>query len=214
MGRSAVTAHLGVSLDGFAAGLNPRYEAPVGTGGMRLHDWLLPTRAWHSHRGEVGGEESADSAVLDEAMSGIGAYIMGRRMFGGAQGPWDLDWRGWWGEKPAFGTPVFVLTHHPREPLKLLGGTTFKFVTAGVQEALAQAKESAGERNVSVAGGPSVVQQFLRAGLLDEITIHLSPVLLGGGRRLFENIQGVKLEQARVVSSRTVTHITYRVVSS
>ncbi|WP_030246067.1 dihydrofolate reductase family protein [Streptomyces sp. NRRL S-350] len=209
---TAVTAHIGMSLDGFAAGPHQSPQHPVGVGGMRLHQWLLGTRAWYEHRGQEGGEESADSEVLAQAMRGIGAYIMGRRMFGGGAGPWDPSWRGWWGEEPAFHAPVFVLTHHPREPLEMKGGTTFTFVTDGIESALEQARVAAAGRDVSLAGGAKVVQQYLAAGLLDELTIHLRPILLGSGERLLENAGDPVLEPRKVVATDLATHITYRVV--
>ncbi|MFD4945436.1 dihydrofolate reductase family protein [Streptomyces sp. NPDC058239] len=209
---SALTTHIGMSLDGFAAGPHQSAENPVGVGGMRLHQWLIGTRAWYEHRGLEGGEESVDSKVLSDAMHGIGSYIMGRRMFGGGDGPWDVSWRGWWGEEPAFHAPVFVLTHHPREPLVLKGGTTFTFVTDGIHSALERARESAGGQNVSIAGGAKVVQQYLAAGLLDELTIHLRPIVLGAGERLLESVGDPVLEPMDVVSSAEATHIRYRVV--
>ncbi|MBB5158769.1 dihydrofolate reductase family protein [Saccharopolyspora phatthalungensis] len=209
---SAVSCHLGMSLDGFAAGPNQSPKDPVGVGGMRLHQWVFPTRAWHEHRGLEGGARSVDSEVLAEVIQGIGAYIMGRRMFGGGDGPWDESWRGWWGEEPSFHAPVFVLTHHPREPLEMRGGTTFTFVTDGIESALRQARKAAGDRDVSIAGGAQTVQQFLAAGLLDELFIHLVPIVLGAGERLLDNVGNPTLEPVTVVPSEAVTHIKYRVV--
>ncbi|MBU3068166.1 dihydrofolate reductase family protein [Nocardia sp. NEAU-G5] len=209
---AAVTTHIGLSLDGFATGPNPDQQNPIGVGGMRLHQWLLPTRAWHEHRGLEGGADSVDSEVLAGAVDGIGAYIMGRGMFGGGAGPWDMGWRGWWGEEPAFRTSVYVLTHHPREPLEMKGGTTFTFVTGGIESALEQARAAAGDLDVSIAGGAHVVQQYLAAGLLDEMLIHLSPIVLGAGRRLLNNVGDPALEQIEVIPSDTVTHIRYRIV--
>ncbi|MET8875624.1 dihydrofolate reductase family protein [Nocardia sp. NPDC004604] len=208
----AVTAHIGMSLDGFAAGPNQSPENPVGVGGMRLHQWLLSTRAWHEHWGREGGAESVDSEVLAETLHGVGAYIMGRKMFGGGDGPWDTSWRGWWGDEPAFHAPVFVLTHHPREPLVMKGGTTFIFVTDGIESALDQARETAADQDVSLTGGANLVRQFLAAELLDELYIHLSPILLGSGERLLDDVGTPTLEQIKVVASDKVTHIKYRVV--
>ncbi|MFE2335175.1 dihydrofolate reductase family protein [Streptomyces coelicoflavus] len=209
---TVLTTHIGMSLDGFAAGPDQSAQHPVGVGGMRLHQWLLGTRAWYEHRGLEGGEDSVDSRVLAEAMRGIGSYIMGRRMFGGAAGPWDTGWRGWWGDEPSFQAPVFVLTHHPREPLVMKGGTTFTFVTEGIHAALEQAREASGDRTVSIAGGAKVVQQYLAAGLLDEMTIHLRPIVLGTGERLLENVGDPVLEPVEAVHSAKATHIRYRVV--
>jgi dihydrofolate reductase len=142
---------------------------------------------------------------------GIGAYIMGRNMFGGGPGPWQDDWRGWWGENPPYHTPVFVLTHHPREPLEMEGGTTFHFVTEGIEAALERAREAAGDQDVMLAGGADVVQQYLRAGLVDELFLHVAPVVLGGGRRLLENVGDARLEQVDVIPSPYAVHVRYRV---
>ena len=200
-----------MSLDGFAAGPNQSLDAPLGEGGERLHEWALATSAWREAHGREGGERNADAEVIEKANAGIGAHIMGRRMFGGGEGPWDESWRGWWGEDPPFHAPVYVLTHHPREPLEMEGGTTFHFVTDGIEAALEQAQAAAGDQDVHVAGGASAVRQYLAAGLLDELHLHIVPVLLGGGDRLLDGAGDPKLEPVEVVASPGVTHVRYRV---
>jgi dihydrofolate reductase len=209
---SNVTCQISISLDGFVAGRNQSLENPIGEGGMRLHEWAFATASWQAQHGSGGGERNADSEVVDEVTQGVGAYIMGRKMFGGGDGPWDEAWRGWWGEDPPYHTPVYVLTHHPREPLAMDGGTTFCFVTDGIESALAQARAVAGEDDVSIAGGASCVRQYLAAGLLDELYLHVVPVVLGAGERLLEGIGDPTLEPIEVVASPTVTHVKYRVV--
>jgi dihydrofolate reductase len=207
-----VTCQISVSLDGYAAGPNQSLENPIGDGGMRLHEWVFATASWRSMEGLEGGESNPDSEVLTEVMSGNGAYIMGRNMFGGGTGPWDESWTGWWGDDPPYHVPVFVLTTHPREPLTMQGGTTFTFVTDGIDSALAQARAAAGEANVSIAGGASTVRQFLRAGHLDKLYLHLVPIVLGSGERLLEDVGDPRFELLAVVDSPTVTHLKYRVV--
>ena len=207
-----VTCQISVSLDGFVAGPNQSLDNPIGEGGLRLHEWIFATEGWRRMEGMDGGERGGDSDVVAEVMSGNGAYIMGRNMFGGGSGPWDESWTGWWGEDPPYHVPVFVLTHHPREPLTMLGGTTFHFVTDGIESALAQARAVAGDDDVSIAGGASAVRQYLRAGLLDELYLHLVPVILGSGERLLEDVGDPTLELAKVVASPTVTHLKYRVI--
>ena len=207
-----MTSQLSVSLDGYVAGPNQSLDNPLGEGGMRLHQWVFATESWREQHGESGGERNVDSEIAAEMMQGNGAYIMGRKMFGGGGGAWDEDWKGWWGDDPPYHTPVFVLTHHPREPLKMEGGTTFTFVTDGVESALEQALAAAGDKNVSIAGGASTVDQFLAAGLLDELQLHIAPVVLGAGERLFQNAGEPDLEQVEAIGSPTVTHVKYRVV--
>lgn len=187
---SRLRLRIGMSLDGYSAGPNQSVDHPMGVGGMALHQWILPLAAWRSHMGLEGGITNASSAVVEDAVAGVGATIMGRNMFGGHPGPWDPNapWRGWWGETPPFGQPVFVLTHHPREPLVMQGGTTFHFVTDGIESALERAREAAQGANVLLGGGANAAQQYLRAGLVDEIILSLAPVLLGRGERHFENI--------------------------
>jgi dihydrofolate reductase len=211
MGMSIVSCQITVSLDGFVAGPDQSLENPLGVGGERLHEWALATEAWRAQHGHAGGERSPDSEVVEEVVAGVGAYVMGRNMFGGGHGPWDESWCGWWGEDPPFHTPVFVLTHHPREPLEMQGGTTFHFVTDGIESALSQARAAAGDDAVSIAGGAATVQQYLAAGLLDELYLHIAPVILGAGARLLENVGDPVLEPVKVVASPAVTHIKYRV---
>lgn len=206
-----VTCQISISLDGFVAGPNQSLDNPIGVGGMRLHEWVFATAAWRRRQGEEGGEDGPDSEIVDELNQGVGAYIMGRNMFGGGSGPWDEDWKGWWGDEPPYHVPVFVLTHHPREPLTMLGGTIFNFVTDGIESALEKAHAAAGDRNVSIAGGASAIRQYLAAGKLDELYLHIVPVVLGAGERLLEDVGDPVLEPAKVVASPAVTHIMYRI---
>jgi dihydrofolate reductase len=211
---SAVRFQLSISLDGYIAGPDQSEENPLGVGGMALHEWVLPLEAWRRQHGLEGGEVNASTPVVEEVQSNVGATVMGRNMFGGGPGPWKEDppWTGWWGDNPPFHTQVYVLTHHPREPLEMDGGTTFIFVTDGIDSALDQAKLAAGERDVLLGGGASVAQQYLVAGLIDEFELHLVPVLLGNGERLLENVGDLELEQVRAIEAPGVTHIKYRVV--
>jgi dihydrofolate reductase len=209
---SSVTCHIAISLDGFVAGPNQSLDNPIGEGGMRLHQWAFATDSWRKQQGLDGGERTPDSEVVDDVVSGVGAYIMGRKMFGGGDGPWDETWTGWWGEDPPYHTPVFVLTHHSREPLAMQGGTIFNFVTDGIESALEQARAAAGDKVVSIAGGASTVQQYLAAGMLDELYLHIVPVILGAGERLLEDIGDPTLQPVSVTASPTVTHVKYRVV--
>jgi dihydrofolate reductase len=192
-----VTCDSGVSLDGFSAGPDQSLDDPLGKGAERIHRWMFE-------------EPEANKAERD-AIVEAGAYIMGRHMFCPDRGEWDLDWRGWWGEDPPYHAPVFVLGHREREPLEMQGGTTFHFVTDGIEAAMERAKEAAGDRTVSIAGGASTVQQYLRAGLIDELRLHIAPVILGSGERLLDGVGDLKLEQVAVTNSELVTHITYRV---
>jgi dihydrofolate reductase len=207
---------LAVSLDGFVAGPDQSEENPLGVGGLELHQWVFPLEVWRRQQGEVGGEVNASTLVVEEAQSNVGATVMGRKMFGGGPGPWSEDpsWNGWWGDNPPYHTPVFVLTHHPREPLEMEGGTTFFFVTDGIESAFQQAKQAAGGRDVLLAGGANLVQQYLAAGLVDEFELHLVPVLLGDGERLFENVGDLKVRQVRAIEAPGVTHIKYRVAKA
>jgi dihydrofolate reductase len=200
-----------MSLDGYVAGPNQSLDNPIGEGGLRLHEWVFSTASWRRRQGQEGGEDGPDSEVAAEVADGIGAYIMGRKMFGGGPGEWDLGWKGWWGPDPPYHVSVFVLTHHPREPLTMEGGTTFNFVTDGIEPAMKQAQAAAGDQKVSIAGGASTVQQFLAAGLLDELYLHIAPVVLGAGERLFDGVGDPVLEPVKVVASPAVTHIKYRV---
>ena len=206
------TCHMSISLDGFVAGPNQSLDNPLGEGGLRLHEWVFPTASWRRQQGQEGGVEGADSDVAHEVSQGVGAYIMGRKMFGGGSGDWDRNWKGWWGPNPPYHTPVFVLTHHPREPLPMQGGTTFTFVTDGIASALEQAQAAAGDKIVSIAGGASAVRQYLAAGQLDELYLHIAPVILGAGERLLEGVGDPVLEPVKVVASPAVTHIKYRIV--
>jgi dihydrofolate reductase len=208
---SKVSSQLSISLDGYVAGPNQSLENPIGEGGMRLHEWAFATDTWNEQHGIDGGGRSADSEVAAEMMQGIGAFIMGRNMFGADRGDHDPSWRGWWGEDPPYHAPVYVLTHYEREPLEMQGGTTFHFVTGGIESALDQARAAAGDQDVSIAGGASTVNQYLAAGLLDELYLHVAPVVLGGGERLLENVGDPTLEPVKVVASPAVTHIKYRV---
>jgi dihydrofolate reductase len=209
-----VASDISMSLDGFIAGPNPTVEEPLGAGGEGLHEWAFGLASFRERHGRRGGETGVDDDVLAETFQSVGATVMGRRMFGGGEGPWGEDpWEGWWGDDPPFRVPVFVLTHHAREPLRKQGGTTFTFVTDGVEAAVGQAKAAAGERDVSVAGGASVIQQCIGAGLLDELQVHVVPILLGGGTPLFagSDATGVELEKTRAVDSPGVTHLRFRV---
>ena len=191
-----VVCDIAVSVDGFAAGPNQTEDKAFGDGPVEeLHAWFED-------------EENAD--VLDQIV-GAGAYVMGRNMFGPVRGEWDRDWRGWWGEDPPYHAPVFVLTHHPRDPLPMAGGTTFTFVTDGIESALNQARAAAGDRDVAIAGGAGTVNQYLAAGLLDELRLHIAPVVLGSGERLFDGMSGRTIEQVSVRPARRVTHVTYRI---
>jgi dihydrofolate reductase len=202
-----------MSLDGFIAGPNQSEANPLGEGGMQLHQWAFGLAAWRKSHGQDGGEVNASTRVLEESLENLGATVMGRNMFGGV-GPWgENPWDGWWGDDPPFHTPVFIVTHHAREPVSKDGGTTFTFVTDGIESALEQAREAAGGKDVALGGGASVAQQYLKAGLIDEMQIHVVPVLLGDGARLFEHLDGteVELECTRAVEAPGVTHLTYRV---
>jgi dihydrofolate reductase len=211
---SQVTAQISISLDGFVAGPNQSLENPIGENGLRLHQWVFETASWRREHGLDGGEANADSDLVDGLVKDVGAYIMGRGMFGGGRGPWDESWSGWWGDDPPFHVPVFVLTHHPRRPLALRGGTTFTFVTDGIEAALDRARAAAGAKQVTIAGGARAVQQYLAAGLLDELYLHVVPVVLGAGERLLEHVGDPRLTPVEVVHSPAVTHIRYRVDAS
>jgi dihydrofolate reductase len=196
---SKVTAAISVSADGYAAGPNQSADKPFGEGAVdQLHRWMF----------ETPEENSAEIEALTDA----GAFIMGRNMFGPIRGAWDLDWQGWWGPEPPYHKPVFVLTHHARPDLPMDGGTTFHFVTGGIEEALERARQAAGEAPVSIAGGATTVNQYLAAGLLDELTLHIAPVTLGAGARVFDGVPGLKLEQIGGRTASQVTHVHYRAV--
>jgi dihydrofolate reductase len=205
-------ANISMSLDGYAAGPGQSLEQPLGKDGEELHEWALATQSWRGAHGREGGESGLDDEWIKAATENVGATIMGRNMFGPVRGSWEgEDWNGWWGDEPPFHTPVFVLTHHAREPLELEGGTTFHFVTDGIQAALERALEAAGGKDVTIGGGASTVQQYLRAGLVDELTVHVAPVLLGGGRRLFDDLDGgpVGLQPVELEASPAAAHFRF-----
>jgi dihydrofolate reductase len=206
---------ISISLDGFVAGPNPSLEQPLGEGGELLHEWAFAATSWRERHGLEGGETNADSDVIDESLRATGAVVMGRKMFSGGEGPWANDPRadGWWGDDPPFHVPVFVLTHQARETKVMEGGTSFTFVTDGIEAALWEARAAAGDEDVHLAGGASVVQQYLKAGLLDELHIHLAHVLLGEGVSLFDRlgIEPLGLGAPRVVASPAVTHLRFQV---
>jgi dihydrofolate reductase len=211
---SKVRVHIAVSADGYVAGPNQSEENPLGEGGEDLHNWMLELKAWREPHGREGGEVNANTQIFEEAHDNIGAEIMGRGKFGPpGGGPWpDEPWNGWWGEDPPFHMPVFVVTHHEREPLTLTD-TTFTFVTDGIDAALKQATEAAGGKDVYIGGGADIINQYLAAGLVDELEIHVSPLVLGGGERLFDGVgPDLKLEQLRAVEAPGVAHLKYRVV--
>jgi dihydrofolate reductase len=206
---------ISMSVDGFVAGPDPTPDDPLGRGGEQLHEWILGLASWRDPHGLEGGETTPDDDVVREGIGRTGAVIMGRRMYSGGSGPWEQDpnAEGWWGEDPPFTTEVFVLTHHPRERKPMPAGNGFTFVTDGFEAALEQARAAAGEKDVLVAGGGEAAQQYLAAGLIDEIQLHVPPVTLGGGVRLFPAGAPVgALEIDRVVASPAVTHLRYRVV--
>jgi dihydrofolate reductase len=194
-----VTCDMSMSVDGFVAGPNQSPDKPFGEGvDDRLHRWMFE-------------QPEANAAEMD-AITSAGAYVMGRNMFGPGRGDWDLDWKGWWGDDPPYHAPVFVLTHQPREPVTMLGGTTFTFVTDGIESALAQAHEAAGDADVAIAGGAATINQYLAAGAIDVLRLHVVPVVLGAGERLLDGVGNFDLEPLGVKSNELVTHLSYRVV--
>ena len=212
---SKVRAHISTSLDGYVAGPNQSQEEPLGEGGEGLHDWLVALKSWREQAGMDGGEENVSNDVFAEVTSNVGAEIMGRGKFGPAtRGQWGDDpWQGWWGDDPPFRKPVFVITHHEREPLTL-SDTTFTFVTDGIESAMKQAKDAAGEKDVFIGGGANIINEYLAAGQIDELELHVVPILLGGGARLFDGVgPDVKLELLRTIEAPGVTHLKYRVVT-
>jgi dihydrofolate reductase len=214
---SKVRFNLSISLDGYVAGPDQGLENPLGVGGTHLHDWAFALAAFQEAHGGEGGEVNASTQIIEEMRSDVGAVIMGRNMFGGYPGPWrdDPPWTGWWGDDPPFHAPVFVITHHARAPLAMKGGTTFQFVTDGIESALAQARAVAGGKGIAIGGGASVARQYLAAGHVDEVNIALVPLLLGAGERLFDQLDPqLRLEQVRVIEAPGVTHIKYRVVKA
>ena len=210
----AVFLDISMSLDGYVAGPNQTLEQPLGEGGEQLHDWVVRLEAWRKPHGREGGETGPDGDLYAATVDRIGAVIMGRRMFSGGQGPWadDPNADAWWGDNPPFHVPVFVLTHHEREPVEKKGGTTFHFVTEGAESALEQARAAAGDKDVSIAGGADVAQQYLRAGAIDDVTLHLAPVLLGGGVSLFGDLgTDLRLMLTNVLEAPLATHLQYQV---
>jgi dihydrofolate reductase len=214
---SRLRCHITISLDGFVAGPNQSEANPLGEGGERLHEWLGSLAAWRQSHGAQGGEVNESARIVEESRENIGAAVMGRNMFGPVGGgPWgDGQWTGWWGDDPPYHYPVFILTHHPRDPVEMKGGTTFHFVTDGIESALEQARDAARAKDVMLWGGAQVVNQYLAAGLLNELELHVVPVLLGDGARLFDNLGAaeVQLEQVRAVEAPGVTHLKYTLVT-
>jgi dihydrofolate reductase len=198
---SKVTCQIAISLDGYVAGPRQSTDDPLGIGGERLHEWMFASEP-----------HPVDAEITARLLERNGAYVMGRNMFGPIRGAWEGDWRGWWGEDPPYHTPVFVLTHHPRESVEMAGGTTFHFVTEGLDVALERAREAAGGRDVCIGGGASTVNQVLAAGQLDELQLHIAPIVLGAGERLFVDVGDPAFEVVEAVTSPAVTHIRYRVV--
>jgi dihydrofolate reductase len=210
-----VVAEISMSLDGYVAGPNPTLEKPLGEGGDQLHEWAFRLKSFREPHGLPGGESGPDDELVAESLRATGAVVMGRRMFSGGEGPWqdDPNADGWWGDEPPFHMPVFVVTHHAREPL-VMSGTTFTFVTDGVERAVEDARAAAAEKDVSVAGGANTIDECLDAGLVDEIQIHLAPVLLGGGARLFDGVgpDPPQFERTKMLDSPLATHLRFRVV--
>jgi dihydrofolate reductase len=211
---SKLRFQISVSLDGFIAGPDQSEEDPLGKGGMALHEWVFKLEAWRRPHGREGGEVNSSSAVVEEAQDGVGAVLMGRNMFGGGPWPEDASWDGWWGDDPPFHMPVFVLTHHERAPLRL-SDTTFTFVTDGIESALEQARAAADGKDVTIGGGADTIQQYLAAGLVDEMLLNVVPVMLGSGSRLFDNLGSAELdlEQAGAIEGPEATHLKYRLGS-
>jgi len=209
---SRLRFQISMSLDGYVAGPGQSVEDPLGVGGEQLHEWVIALAFWRRMHGMEGGEVNESTEVAQRGWENVGATIMGRNMFGGHPGPWDPEspWKGWWGEEPPFHHPVFVLTHHAREPLAMEGGTTFTFVTDGIESALEQAREAAGGKDVTIGGGAQAAQQYLAAGLVDEMWIHLVPILLGGGEALFGGMTDLgSLEQVEAIPAPRVTHLRF-----
>ncbi len=211
---SSVRVHISTSLDGYIAGPNQSRENPLGEGGEGLHDWAVELKSWRELHGMQGGAENASDAVMEGTNANVGAEIMGRNKFGPpGGGPWGDDpWPGWWGENPPFHKPVFILTHHERESLTL-SDTTFTFITDGIESALERAREAAGDKDIVIGGGADAINQYLAAGLVDELELHVVPMLLGGGQRLFAGVgPNLKLEELRAVEAPGVAHLKYRVI--
>jgi dihydrofolate reductase len=210
---SKLCFRISMSLDGFVAGLGQSVKNPLGVGGEGLHEWVFPLRAWRTAHNLEGGEVNESNAIIEDQLSNIGATIMGRHMFGGHPGPWDPNhpWTGWWKNNPPFHHPVFVVTHHEREPLEMEGGTTFHFVTDGIESALEQARDGARGKDIALAGGARIAQQYLAGGHVDRMDLHMVPILLGSGERLFndvgDNMYGLRLQQT--VPASDVIHLRF-----
>jgi dihydrofolate reductase len=201
-----------ISIDGYGAGPDQSIENPLGIGGEAMHDWIVSTCAWRQMHRKEGGGTGIDDEFAARGHKNVGAWIMGRNMFGPIRGPWpDMEWKGWWGKNPPYHGPVFVLTHHERPPLEMEGNTTFHFVTGGIHEALERAHEAADGKDVQISGGASTIQQFLRAGLIDEMHVAVAPVVLGGGERLFEGVdlRALGYECAQFVGSEKAMHVVF-----
>jgi len=201
-----------MSLDGFVAGANQSVKEPLGVGGEQLHEWVTSLATWRRAHGMEGGDVNESTRVMEQEIANIGATIMGRNMFGGHPGAWSATdpWKGWWGRNPPFHHPVFVLTHHAREPLVMEGGTTFTFVCDGIESALEQARRAAGEKDIALSGGAQAAQQYLNAGLVDEMQLHMSPVLLGAGERLFDGLSDLHgLVLVETVAAPNVVHLKF-----
>jgi dihydrofolate reductase len=202
-----------ISIDGYGAGPNQDLENPIGVGGLELMEWFFHTRVWRKMHGLDGGESGIDNGLAESGFAGIGAWILGRNMFGPVRGPWpDENWKGWWGDEPPYHVPVYVLTQHARAPLTMAGGTEFHFVTAGIHAALEQASAAAGGRDVRLGGGVSTVRQYLRAGLIDELHLAIRPVLLGSGEQLFNGIdmRAAGYHCAQSIAGERATHVILR----
>src|SRR5918997_3254776 len=214
---SKLRCHISISLDGYVAGPNQSDENPLGEDGERLHDWGVSLAAWRESHGKPGGEVNESTRIMEETFVNVGAGVMGRNMFGPVGGgDWgDEEWKGWWGDDPPYHNDVFILTHYPRDPVEMDGGTTFHFVTDGIERALERAREAAGGHDVKLWGGAQVIQHYLAAGLVDELELHVVPVLLGSGARLFDNLADadVRLEQIRAVEAPGVAHLNYTVIT-
>jgi len=203
----------GVSIDGFGAGPEQSLENPLGVRGPELMEWFMLTRAWRRMHGEAGGESGVDDQVAEQSMAGLGAWILGRNMFGPVRGPWpDESWKGWWGEEPPYRCPVFVLTHHARAPLPMKGGTVFHFVTDGIRAALERARAAAGDRDIRLGGGVATIRQFLQARFIDELHLAIRPVLLGSGENLLNGIdtRALGYECTKHVTGERAMHVFLR----
>jgi len=203
-----------LSLDGYGAGPNQSLADPMGAGGMALHQWVFPTRTFRTMLGQEGGSDGIDESFAAKGFENLGAWILGRNMFAASRGPWPKDdpWQGWWGDTPPYHCPVFVLTHYPRDPIQMKGGTVFHFVTGGIHEALERAKEAAGDLDVRVGGGVATVRQYLQAGLIDELHLALRPVLLGSGEHLLGGIdmRALGYACAETIAGERATHVFIR----